>query len=113
MYVSLFWIAIALTCYLGYHSYRADPEQFMAALAARLASLAIGAFHLFKGLVGLVLGAAYVICPIDFIPDFLLGIGQLDDLLAGAGGVLFFIKQVLKFPKPTTAFPRPRLLDRW
>lgn len=24
----------------------------------------------------------YVICPIDFIPDFLVGLGQVDDLAA-------------------------------
>ncbi|MGI8477365.1 MAG: YkvA family protein [Thermomicrobiales bacterium] len=38
-----------------------------------------------------ILTAAYVISPIDLIPDFLLGVGQLDDLgVIGIAAMLLF-----------------------
>lgn len=33
------------------------------------------------GIIVLILAAIYIISPIDFIPDFIVGIGWLDDFL--------------------------------
>ena len=35
---------------------------------------------------------AYVIVPTDFLPDFLIGIGQIDDFLVIVAGLKLFIK---------------------
>lgn len=35
-----------------------------------------------KAVVAVVLTLIYIVSPIDFVPDFLPGIGQLDDLAA-------------------------------
>ncbi len=37
-----------------------------------------------------VLGIIYVLSPLDFIPDVLIGIGQLDDLAIVLGGMRLF-----------------------
>lgn len=36
--------------------------------------------------------AAYVISPIDLIPDFIIGIGWVDDIIIGLIGLGFFIR---------------------
>jgi len=35
---------------------------------------------------------AYLVLPTDFLPDFLLGIGQLDDLAVILGGLKLFLR---------------------
>jgi len=35
---------------------------------------------------------AYVILPTDFLPDFLIGVGQIDDLAVILGGLKLFLK---------------------
>ena len=35
---------------------------------------------------------AYVIVPADFLPDFLIGIGQIDDLMVIVAGLKLFLK---------------------
>ena len=35
---------------------------------------------------------AYVILPTDLFPDFLIGVGQLDDLAVILGGLRFFLR---------------------
>lgn len=48
-----------------------------------------------KAVIVIVLTLVYVVSPIDFIPDFLPVVGQLDDLLAllfGGGQVVQMLK---------------------
>jgi len=40
----------------------------------------------------LVLVAAYLVFPADLLPDFLLGVGQIDDLLLMYLGLKYFIR---------------------
>jgi uncharacterized membrane protein YkvA (DUF1232 family) len=40
-------------------------------------------------LVGMV---AYVVLPADLVPDFLIGVGQLDDLVVILGGLRLFLR---------------------
>ena len=35
---------------------------------------------------------AYVILPMDFLPDFVIGLGQLDDLAVILGGLKIFLR---------------------
>jgi len=35
---------------------------------------------------------AYVVLPVDFVPDFLIGVGQLDDLAVILGGTRLFLR---------------------
>lgn len=35
---------------------------------------------------------AYVVLPTDFLPDFLIGIGQIDDLMVVVAGLKLFLK---------------------
>ena len=57
--------------------------------------------------------AAYVISPVDLIPDFLIGVGQLDDigiiLLAATATAAFLQKFFGNQPKPELA--RARISD--
>jgi len=39
-----------------------------------------------------VISGAYVISPIDLIPDFIIGIGWIDDIIVGLIGLMFFIR---------------------
>jgi uncharacterized membrane protein YkvA (DUF1232 family) len=43
-----------------------------------------------KAIVGLAL--VYVLVPLDFVPDFIPGLGQFDDLAALAAAIALFIK---------------------
>jgi uncharacterized membrane protein YkvA (DUF1232 family) len=40
----------------------------------------------------LVASAVYVILPTDLVPDFLIGVGQLDDLAVVLGGLKLFLR---------------------
>jgi len=40
----------------------------------------------------LVAGAVYVIFPADLVPDFLIGVGQLDDLAVALGALKLFLR---------------------
>lgn len=40
----------------------------------------------------LVASAVYVILPTDLVPDFLIGVGQLDDLAVVFGGLKLFLR---------------------
>ena len=35
---------------------------------------------------------AYVVLPVDLVPDFLIGVGQLDDLAVILGGLRLFLR---------------------
>jgi uncharacterized membrane protein YkvA (DUF1232 family) len=35
---------------------------------------------------------AYVILPLDFLPDFLIGVGQIDDIAVILGGLKLFLR---------------------
>jgi len=49
------------------------------------------------------LAAAYVLSPVDFIPDFIPGLGQLDDLAVLVFALEFFIRLC---PTPAQIFHR-------
>lgn len=40
---------------------------------------------------------AYVISPIDLIPDFILGVGQVDDLGVAAFGMILLLRLMTRF----------------
>ena len=47
-----------------------------------------------KSIVIFVLGLAYIISPIDLIPDYIIGLGQIDDV-AILGTTLYFLEKDL------------------
>jgi len=54
-----------------------------------------------------VLIATYFISPIDVIPDFLLGLGQLDDL----GVILFGMSLIVRFSPPAVVEEHRRAIE--
>lgn len=50
----------------------------------------------------------YLISPIDFVPDFILGLGWLDDLAI----VLYALRQVRRDPAPSRLHVPSTLLPR-
>lgn len=50
-----------------------------------------------KSIVIFILTLAYVISPIDLIPDWIIGFGQLDDLAILAFGLHLLEKDLLKY----------------
>ena len=48
-----------------------------------------------KSIVIFVLGLAYIISPIDLIPDYIIGLGQIDDV-AILGLILYFLERDLQ-----------------
>src|SRR5262245_54186690 len=54
------------------------------------------------------LGAAYLLSPIDFVPDFIPGLGQLDDLAVLVFALEFFIRMC---PTPAQIFHREAIAE--
>jgi uncharacterized membrane protein YkvA (DUF1232 family) len=50
-----------------------------------------------KSIVIFVLGLAYIISPIDLIPDYILGLGQIDDVAILGLSLYFLEKDLLKY----------------
>ena len=99
-------VAVLVAVFLFYRvwsSYRTDPDVFMTALTIKTCSFFFSAFrylfHISKGLIVMLLSAIYAISPIDFIPDVILGLGQIDDGLALVGSFVYFFKQAVTFPQ--------------
>lgn len=51
--------------------------------------------------------AMYFVSPIDFVPDFILGLGQLDDL----GVVLFGMSLIVRFSPPAVVEEHRRAIE--
>jgi uncharacterized membrane protein YkvA (DUF1232 family) len=113
-------------------SFFRNPGQFLTALYERvryallvplafLTVLLLFAFRIFlllfklslKLLIWLVVSAAYLFLPIDVIPDFIIGLGQIDDIIvfislgawAFSAGVKEEIRTALALRRPQTPFP--------
>ena len=54
------------------------------------------------------LAAAYVLSPLDFVPDFIPGLGQLDDLAVLVFTLELFIRLC---PKPLQSYHRDAIAD--
>ena len=50
-----------------------------------------------KSIVIFVVGLAYIISPIDLIPDYIIGLGQIDDLAILGLSLYFLEKDLLKY----------------
>lgn len=104
----LFYVIIAapglFILYKVARSFFANPGQFIETLTVKVFSFFFGIFkfifHVIQGLLVFFLGIVYAIFPIDFIPDFIVGLGQMDDLVALIGTFAFFISKCFTFPKP-------------
>ncbi|ASF46399.1 DUF1232 domain-containing protein [Methylovulum psychrotolerans] len=96
-------VAAVYLFYRVWKSYRVDPDAFMTVLTFKAFSFFFTVlryvFHIGKGLLVLLLSAVYAISPIDFIPDVILGLGQIDDGLALVGSFVYFFKQTVTFPR--------------
>lgn len=79
---------------VAFLSFQKNPAQFVAALWVRLTTLAVK-------LGGAALALLYIIWPVDLVPDIILFVGWLDDLVAGGVGV-HLLKQAFAFPNPFT-----------
>ena len=98
----LFVAGLAYVLYRVWQAYQANPKTFMIELALKVMTIWLSVckfiFHVSKGLLVLFLSAIYAISPLDFIPDLILGLGQLDDIVAVILGLVYFGKQVVSFP---------------
>ncbi len=113
-------------------SFLRSPRQFRRALfercwycivvplcvAAMVALLLLRVFFLLfklslKLIIWLVVSAAYLFFPIDLIPDLIIGLGQIDDLIvfvsigfwAFSAGAKDELRSVMRVSRPVTPFP--------
>jgi hypothetical protein len=113
-------------------SFARSPAQFLLALYERvryavvvplclIIMIGLLLFRLFfiiaklslKAIIWLVVSAAYFILPIDLIPDFIIGLGQIDDVLlfitlgvwAFGSGLSSAARDTIEVTRPTTPFP--------
>lgn len=98
----------ALTAVMGWiilRSFFADPEQFMFALTVKLISFSVNLIkwtvHLIGAFIITVLGVIYIAFPLDLIPDIIVGIGWLDDLLVLISMGFFIVSSFTSFPNPS------------
>jgi uncharacterized membrane protein YkvA (DUF1232 family) len=98
----LFVAGLAYVLYRIWQAYQANPNTFMTELALKGMAVWFSVckfiFLVSKGLLILFLSAIYAISPLDFIPDVILGLGQIDDIIAVIWGLVYFGKQVVSFP---------------
>ena len=101
----LFVAGLGYVLYRAWQTYQANPNTFMTELALKGIAAWFSAckfiFHVSKGLLVLFLSAIYVISPLDFIPDVILGLGELDDIIAVISALVYFGKQVVSFQSAT------------
>ena len=50
-----------------------------------------------KSIVIFVVGSAYIISPIDLIPDYIIGLGQIDDVAILGLSLYFLEKDLIKY----------------
>ena len=97
------FVAAVVLLYRGWLSYQADPKAFKTALAVKLLATCLSitrfVFHIAKGVVVFILGLIYAISPIDGIPDIILGLGQIDDILIVMSTAGYLGKKIFVFPK--------------
>lgn len=95
---------MALAGWIILRSFFANPEQFLFALGVKLASFSVNVvkwvFHLVAGFLAAALGIIYLGFPLDFIPDVILGIGFIDDVLVIISTGLFVVNCFTSFPNP-------------
>jgi uncharacterized membrane protein YkvA (DUF1232 family) len=57
-----------------------------------------------KSIVIFIVALAYIISPIDLIPDYILGLGQIDDAFILGLSLYFLEKNLMKYKKSTGSF---------
>jgi uncharacterized membrane protein YkvA (DUF1232 family) len=93
--VVLFYVMIAfLRAPVEYAQYLALKALFLLLGVVRLTSKA------FLMCLAFLLSAIYFMSPIDIIPDLLLGIGWIDDLLLAIGLISWSMSAKVRFPVP-------------
>lgn len=92
---ALLWAAYGM-----WSIYQRDPLNFMRNLTLSVVTLWLSALkltvHASKAVLVFVLSIIYAISPVDFIPDIIVGLGQLDDIVAIIAGTIYFGKEVLR-----------------
>lgn len=117
--IALYGIGGTLLLFLLYktlRSFLADPHEFMTTLGIKIGCFIFGifkfVFHVVQGIIVFILGIVYAVFPIDFIPDLLIGIGQIDDILVLMGTFSFLVSRSFTFPKPDPTRQRKHLTRR-
>ncbi|MEM5474601.1 DUF1232 domain-containing protein [Hoeflea sp. AS60] len=128
-------LAISLPTLLVVYSFVEAPAQFMDALWGwlRFSWQAIAGLFmiltsifvtivsvLFRMGLKLLIGIVYLVFPVDLIPDFIIGLGQLDDLMvfiilfiwALSSGIRAEGISMIRFSFPDVPFPRGLTLWR-
>ena len=111
------FVGVDVAIYMGLFFFVQSPVEWAKILFVKLIFTILGASRLIIKVVlicvSLLLSAVYVISPCDIIPDILLGLGQLDDILITIGLVSYAANSKYSLPVPTMSAEDAADLPFW